>query len=108
MMPEFVHADVSRPHVVDGDGRILIENSAAAISLAVDQDLDELVGRKRGDITERPVLRSQHVSFTIERVVGGAERRTTIDSTRWPRDPRFRCRRAKSPHVEIFPMLAKR
>src|SRR5258708_12837519 len=103
MMSEFVDADVSSPSVVDCNGRVLIENSSAAISLAVDQDLDELIGRKRRNVAQVAVLHRQHIAFAVERVIGSAERGTTLDSAGGRCNPGVLRRSTYSPHVHTLP-----
>ena len=65
-----MHADISRPQIVDRHSRVLIENSAATVSLPVHQNFDELIRRRGGGLAQPFVVEGQDVAFRPERVVG--------------------------------------
>ena len=52
-MAELVDEEVRRPQVVGRDRAEQIEDPAAAVGLAVRQDLDDVVRRVRGDVAKR-------------------------------------------------------
>ena len=86
VMAEFVDENIRRPQAVGGDGAVEIEDAAASVGGAVDQDFDELVGREGGNVAEAAVLKRQDVALGAEGVVGGAYRSATVNAGRWPRN----------------------
>ena len=75
VMAELVDEHVRRERAVDRRGRLIVEDAAAAVGPFVDQDLDELVGRGRRGVAQRPVVEREHVALGIEDVVFRRQRR---------------------------------
>ena len=80
VVAELVDEDVLREAAVHRRGRLIVEDAAAAVGPLVDEDLDELVGRRCGRIAQRAVVEREDVTLRIEDVVLGRERRAAEDA----------------------------
>ena len=108
VMPELVDEDVVGKLMIGRDGAVEVEDAAAAVGLAVDHDLDDVVGSPRCQVAERPILEGQHVALRAEGVVGGADRRAPVNAVRRPGDARCGGRRTQAPDVEVVAPLGER
>src|SRR4029450_5025924 len=85
------------------------EDASAAVGVAVDQDLHELVGGERGHVPEGAVVEGEDVALAAERVVGRADAAAAWDSGGGTGDARLARLGAEAPDVEILlPLLERR
>src|SRR5712671_4815140 len=105
-MPKLVDENIIREGVINRDRTIEIENAAAAVRAAVDENLDEFVRSELSDLAQGAVVEREHIPLGTERVV--CRQRVAIDARRWTRDSRLLGRRAKPPNIEIRNVLFER
>ena len=108
-MAELVHEDVVAPVVVGSHGAELAEDAAAAIGLAVDHDLDEIIWRVLRQLPERAVVQGQDVTLAAKDVVARANGRRAVDAGGRTADAGFLRRHRQRPDIEVRgPLLERR
>src|SRR6185312_16923878 len=98
---ELVDEDVRGPEAVGGHGAVEVEDAAAAVGVAVDEDLDELVRRIGGDVPEGAVVEGEDVALAAEGVIGGADGRAAVLPGGGPGDAGLGGGRHQAPDVEV-------
>jgi type IV secretory pathway VirB2 component (pilin) len=86
VMTELMDENVGRPFVIGSDSCVEVENPAAAVGLAVDQDFDELIRCVRGGVAKRVIVGGEDVALAIESVIGRTQWRAAMHSGGRPRD----------------------
>ena len=74
MVAELVDEDVLRKAAVHRRGCLIVEDAAASVGPLVDENLDELVGRRCGRVAQGAIVEGQDVPLRIEDVVFGGDR----------------------------------
>ena len=74
VVAELVNEDVLGVGAVDRRGRLIVEDAAAAVGPLVDEDLDELVGRRRGSLAQGAVVEREHVARSESKTLYSADR----------------------------------
>src|SRR6185369_8469813 len=93
------------PQAVGSDGRIQAVDAAAAVRLAVHENLDHVVRRERGGVAKRSVVEGQDVTLRPEGIVGGANRRPPMLAGGGPGDPGLGGGWTQAPDVEVGPVF---
>src|SRR5215813_7862503 len=106
-MTKFVHKYVVCKGVVSRHGTVQIEDAPAAIRAVVSENLNEFVRRKLGDPPHCAIVKTEHITFRAERIVGRTQRRVSISPGRWSRDAGFVAWWAKTPNIETLSELLK-
>src|SRR5262249_60028093 len=92
-----------------GDGAVEAEAAPAAVGVAVDQDLHELVGSEGRHVAEGAVVEGEDVALAAEGVIGRPDAAPAMDAGGRARDARLARLGAETPDVEVLlPLLEGR
>src|SRR3954467_5366384 len=101
-MSELVHEYVFGEAGVDRGRGLIAKDSAAAVLLLVDEDLEVIVRRRRRDLAQRMVVERQHVTLRIEDVVFDAGQRAAIVLRARTMNAALRRRQIERANVEVL------